>query len=108
MRQSVQGVQVAEEVDLDWGLILAAERFATGADIHDCRALLCAYRDACEILHEKPKNKYYLARRDVAIDLLRSLLSGRRTVVQATAAKREWWIKTGKKLFEEEHLNVVR
>lgn len=104
MRISPQaGLHCEDDVDIDWGLVLAAERFATGADIHNCRALLCMYRDACEILKLKPRSKYAASKKAEAENLLRSLLTSKRNVSQAYKAKSEWWVREGKNLFDEDY-----
>jgi hypothetical protein len=102
MRTSKQGVQCEDDVDIDWGLILAAEQFATGEDIHDCRALLCMYRDACEMLQSKPRSKYAAAKKIEAEKILRSLIARHRTVQDGYEAKRAWWVREGDALFHED------
>lgn len=99
MRRSPTGVECDDAVDIDWGLIVAAERFATGNDIHDCRALLCMYRDACEMLHLKPNSRYALAKKIEAEKILRDLLTSKHTVMSGYQAKRDWWLREGEGLF---------
>lgn len=92
------GIHADESIDIDWGLVLAAERFATGANIHDCRALLSTYRNHCEGLSRSPSSKYYESGKIAYEGALRGLLSGRLTVEQATKIVREWYNTTGKEL----------
>lgn len=103
MRISPQHNLYADEnLDLDWGLILAVEKCITGADIHDGRALLCTYRNAADGLVRNPKSKYYQSQKVMAEVALRKILSTQYTVSQAYQEKRDWWIREGGQLFEEE------
>lgn len=89
-----------DDIDIDWNLVLAAERTFTGADIHDGRALLCRYRNACDALKRYPGNKYELARRDNAAQMLRKLIAGA-TVTETFKASQAWWFEVGRSLYEE-------
>lgn len=91
------GLVVSDGVDIDWGLICAVEKLATGADIHGVRSLMCSYRNHCERLLKYPDSHSKVA---IAVyeEALRSLLSGRRTLKMALKFKDDWWQETGWRL----------
>lgn len=84
--------------NIDTGLEVAAEKQCTGANVHDVTNLLATYRNICASLDKDPKEAYSLAAKPIWEEALRSFLSGRQTLAQAVAFKREWFERVGYKI----------